>query len=128
MSTTKNNIDYIKTVQNIKSFFDEFQYLVFLLGSKNKIKLNTDGLIEIKVLTGNKISLTPIGHLVQFYMGILNDMKVLHRFILIKCYIDKQKDIITMMEIPYEIAQFKRIKKQAVLNLAEKLEMIVEKN
>ncbi|HAC2565404.1 TPA_asm: transcriptional regulator, partial [Listeria monocytogenes] len=25
MSTTKNNIDYIKTVQNIKSFFDEFQ-------------------------------------------------------------------------------------------------------
>ncbi|EAF2413752.1 transcriptional regulator, partial [Listeria monocytogenes] len=22
MSTTKNNIDYIKTVQNIKSFFD----------------------------------------------------------------------------------------------------------
>ncbi|EAD3424056.1 transcriptional regulator, partial [Listeria monocytogenes] len=23
MSTTKNNIDYIKTVQNIKSFFDE---------------------------------------------------------------------------------------------------------
>ncbi|EAD1606112.1 transcriptional regulator, partial [Listeria monocytogenes] len=26
MSTTKNNIDYIKTVQNIKSFFDEFQY------------------------------------------------------------------------------------------------------
>ncbi|EAD4180130.1 transcriptional regulator, partial [Listeria monocytogenes] len=27
MSTTKNNIDYIKTVQNIKSFFDEFQYL-----------------------------------------------------------------------------------------------------
>ncbi|EBD1621797.1 transcriptional regulator, partial [Listeria monocytogenes] len=44
MSTTKNNIDYIKTVQNIKSFFDEFQYLVFLLGSKNKIKLNTDGL------------------------------------------------------------------------------------
>ncbi|EAE7944989.1 transcriptional regulator, partial [Listeria monocytogenes] len=80
MSTTKNNIDYIKTVQNIKSFFDEFQYLVFLLGSKNKIKLNTDGLIEIKVLTGNKISLTPIGHLVQFYMGILNDMKALHRF------------------------------------------------
>ncbi|EAC2631942.1 hypothetical protein Y489_09240 [Listeria monocytogenes] len=53
VSTTKNNIDYIKTVQNIKSFFDEFQYLVFLLGSKNKIKLNTDGLIEIKVLTGN---------------------------------------------------------------------------
>lgn len=127
VSTTKNNIDYIKTVQNIKSFFDEFQYLVFLLGSKNKIKLNTDGLIEIKVLTGNKISLTPIGHLVQFYTGILNDMKALHRFILIKCYIDKQKDIITMMEIPYEIAQFKRIKKHAVLSLAEKLEMIVEK-
>ncbi|EJT8157601.1 transcriptional regulator [Listeria monocytogenes] len=128
MSTTKNNIDYIKTVQNIKRFFDEFQYLVFLIGSKNKIKLNTDGLIEIKVLTGNKISLTPIGHLVQFYMGILNDMEALHRFILIKCYIDKQKDIITMMEIPYEIAQFNRIKKHAVLNLAEKLEMIVEKN
>ncbi|OFE57443.1 ArpU family transcriptional regulator [Listeria monocytogenes] len=55
-------------------------------------------------------------------------MKALHRFILIKCYIDKQKDIITMMEIPYEIAQFKRIKKHAVLNLAEKLELIVEKN
>ncbi|EBH4262490.1 transcriptional regulator, partial [Listeria monocytogenes] len=27
----------------------------------------------------------------------------------------------------YEIAQFKRIKKHAVLNLAKKLEMIVEK-
>lgn len=79
------------------------------------------------MLTGNKISLTPIGHLVQFYLGILNDMKALHRFILIKCYIDKQKDILTMMEIPYEIAQFKRIKKHAVLSLAEKLEMIVEK-
>ncbi|EAD2919319.1 transcriptional regulator, partial [Listeria monocytogenes] len=24
------------------------------------------------MLTGNKISLTPIGHLVQFYLGILN--------------------------------------------------------
>ncbi|EAV9987081.1 transcriptional regulator, partial [Listeria monocytogenes] len=43
-------------------------------------------------------------------------------------YIDKQKDILTMMEMPYEIAQFKRIKKYAVLSLAEKLEMIVEKN
>ncbi|EAF1749960.1 transcriptional regulator, partial [Listeria monocytogenes] len=29
------------------------------------------------MLTGNKISLTPIGHLVQFYLGILNDMKAL---------------------------------------------------
>ncbi|HBM3521502.1 TPA: transcriptional regulator, partial [Listeria innocua] len=48
--------------------------------------------------------------------------------ILIKCYIDKQKDIATMMELPYEIAQFKRIKKQAVLSLAEDLEIIVEKN
>ncbi|EAH0328957.1 ArpU family transcriptional regulator, partial [Listeria monocytogenes] len=28
----------------------------------------------------------------------------------------------------YEIAQFKRIKKHGVLSLAEKLEMIVEKN
>lgn len=80
------------------------------------------------MLAGNKISLTPIGHLVQFYIGILNDMKALHRFILIKCYIDKQKDILTMLEMPYEIAQFKRIKKHAVLSLAEKLEMIVEKN
>ncbi|HHQ1205537.1 TPA: ArpU family phage packaging/lysis transcriptional regulator, partial [Listeria innocua] len=39
-----------------------------------------------------------------------------------------QKDIATMMELPYEIAQFKRIKKQAVLSLAEDLEIIVEKN
>lgn len=30
--------------------------------------------------------------------------------------------------MPYEIAQFKRIKKHGVLSLAEKLEMIVEKN
>lgn len=30
-----------------------------------------------------------------------------------------------MLEMPYEIAQFKRIKKHAVLSLAEKLEMIV---
>ncbi|HHQ1165816.1 TPA: ArpU family phage packaging/lysis transcriptional regulator, partial [Listeria innocua] len=30
--------------------------------------------------------------------------------------------------LPYEIAQFKRIKKQAVLSLAEDLEIIVEKN
>lgn len=33
-----------------------------------------------------------------------------------------------MLEMPYEIAQFKRKKKHGVLSLAEKLEMIVEKN
>ncbi|HAA0649624.1 transcriptional regulator [Listeria innocua] len=124
----KNSIDYIKTVQNVKRFFEEFQYLVFLLGPRNKIKLNSEGIIEEKLVIGDCSYLTAIGKLVQLYTEILNTMKPLYRFILIKCYIDKQKDIATMMEVPYEIAQFKRIKKQAVLSLAKELEIIVEKN
>ncbi|HHQ1011030.1 TPA: ArpU family phage packaging/lysis transcriptional regulator [Listeria innocua] len=102
--------------------------MVFLLGPRNKIKLNSEGIIEEKLVTDDSSYLTAIGKLVQLYTEILNTMKSLHRFILIKCYIDKQKDIATMMELPYEIAQFKRIKKQAVLSLAEDLEIIVEKN
>ncbi|EAD5686705.1 TPA: ArpU family phage packaging/lysis transcriptional regulator [Listeria innocua] len=124
----KNSIDYIKTVQNVKRFFEEFQYLVFLLGPRNKIQLNSEGIVEKKLITDDSSDITAIGKLVQLYTEILNTMKPLHRFILIKCYIDKQKDIATMMELPYEIAQFKRIKKQAVLSLAEDLEIIVEKN
>ncbi|EAF5657251.1 transcriptional regulator [Listeria innocua] len=124
----KNSIDYIKTVQNVKRFFEEFQYLVFLLGPRNKIKLNSEGIIEEKLVIGDCSYLTAIEKLVQLYTEILNTMKPLYRFILIKCYIDKQKDIATMMEVPYEIAQFKRIKKQAVLSLAKELEIIVEKN
>ncbi|EKY3939708.1 transcriptional regulator [Listeria innocua] len=124
----KNSIDYIKTVQNVKRFFEEFQYLVFLLGPRNKIQLNSEGIVEKKLITDDSSDITAIGKLVQLYTEILNTMKPLHRFILIKFYIDKQKDIATMMELPYEIAQFKRIKKQAVLSLAEELEIIVEKN
>ncbi|MBC1987035.1 transcriptional regulator [Listeria sp. FSL L7-0478] len=127
MSTTKNNIDYIKTVQSIKSFFEEFQYLVFLLGSKNRLQLNSEGFLEVKMLTSDKVDLTAIGHLVQLYVEILNAMKPLYRFILIKCYVDKQKDTETIMALPYELNKFKRIKKQAVLTLAEALEIITEK-
>ncbi|MBC1996720.1 transcriptional regulator [Listeria marthii] len=126
MSATKNNIDYIKTVQNVKSFFEEFQYLVFLLGSKNELKLRVDGILEV---TNNQrqVELTAIGSLVKLYIEILNTMNPLHRYVLVKCYVDKQKDDTTLIELPYKSAQYKKIKKQAVLALAEELEIIVEK-
>ncbi|HHQ1205193.1 TPA: ArpU family phage packaging/lysis transcriptional regulator, partial [Listeria innocua] len=63
----KNSIDYIKTVQNVKRFFEEFQYLVFLLGPRNKIKLNSEGIIEEKLVTDDSSYLTAIGKLVQLY-------------------------------------------------------------
>ncbi|HCJ4478241.1 TPA: hypothetical protein NR445_002209, partial [Listeria innocua] len=58
---------------------------------------------------------------------MLNQMDDLYRKILIECYVEKEKDIAVMMSLPYEIAQFKRIKRRAVLELAIIMGILVRK-
>ncbi|MCH2757936.1 hypothetical protein K3V88_14695, partial [Listeria monocytogenes] len=48
--------------------------------------------------------------LVEKYTEMLNQMYDLYRTILMECYVERKQDVEVMMDLPYEIAQFKRIK------------------
>ncbi|MBF2475926.1 transcriptional regulator [Listeria seeligeri] len=96
MLITKKNIDYIKTVQKVKHFFEEFQQLRYVSGLTLKPQLSSDGCLEESVFP------------------IRDD--------------GRKKNVAVMLELPYEIAQFKRIKKRAVLALATEMGIVVRKN
>ncbi|MBC1885833.1 transcriptional regulator [Listeria seeligeri] len=55
-------------------------------------------------------------------------MDGLYRSVLVNCYIERKKNVAVMVVLPYEIAQFKRIKKRAVLALATEMGIVVRKN
>lgn len=65
--------------------------------------------------------------LVEKYTEMLNQMDDLYRTILMECYVERKQDVAVMMDLPYEIAQFKRIKKRAVLELATLMGILVRK-
>lgn len=50
--------------------------------------------------------------LVEKYTEMLNQMDDLYRTILMECYVERKQDVAVMMDLPYEIAQFKRIKNE----------------
>ncbi|NVS31545.1 ArpU family transcriptional regulator [Listeria monocytogenes] len=54
-------------------------------------------------------------------------MDDLYRTILMECYVERKQDVAVMMDLPYEIAQFKRIKKRAVLEIATLMGILVRK-
>lgn len=134
MLITKNNIDYIKTVQKVKHFFEEFQQLRYVSGLTLKPQLSSDGFLEEPVFeepvfpVRDDEKIMSEARLVKEYTKVLNQMDKLYRNILVSCYIERKKNVAVMLELPYEIAQFKRIKKRAVLALATEMGIVVRKN
>ncbi|MBM5603949.1 hypothetical protein D8X85_00150 [Listeria seeligeri] len=129
MLITKNNIDYIKTVQKVKHFFEEFQQLRYVSGLTLKPQLSSDGFLEEPVFpVRDDEKIMNEARLVKEYTKVLNQMDKLYRNILVSCYIERKKNVAVMLELPYEIAQFKRIKKRAVLALATEMGIVVRKN
>ncbi|EAD5704510.1 ArpU family phage packaging/lysis transcriptional regulator [Listeria innocua] len=128
------DINYIKTVQEVKRFFADFQRFRVITGLSQKPFIESNGLLEtphfgsVAFSARHNIELIKEARLlVQRYTEMLNQMDDLYRKILIECYVEKEKDIAVMMSLPYEIAQFKRIKRRAVLELAIIMGILVRK-
>ncbi|WP_270998004.1 transcriptional regulator [Listeria seeligeri] len=58
---------------------------------------------------------------------MLNGMDELQRLILIRCYIDGKRDMAIALETNYGIAQYKRIKRKSVIELATRVGVVVKK-
>ncbi|MDT0017381.1 ArpU family phage packaging/lysis transcriptional regulator [Listeria swaminathanii] len=127
-------INYIKTVQEVKRFFEDFQRFRVIAGLSKKPFLLRDGLLEEPHFgtlgfsaRHNKEVIMEARWLVEKYTATLNQMDGLDRNILLECYVERKQDVAVMMDLPYEIAQFKRIKKRAVLELATIMGILVRK-
>ncbi|MBC1807717.1 hypothetical protein HCJ40_11885 [Listeria sp. FSL L7-0993] len=128
------DINYIKTVQEVKRFFADFQRFRVIAGLSKKPFLLKDGFLEEPHFgtlafsaRHNKEVIMEARWLVEKYTETLNQMDDLYRNILLECYVEQKQDVAVMMELPYEIAQFKRIKKRAVLELATIMGILVRK-
>ncbi|MCD2253802.1 ArpU family phage packaging/lysis transcriptional regulator [Listeria marthii] len=128
------DINYIKTVQEVKRFFADFQRFRVIAGlSKKPFLLRGRFLEEPHFGTlgfsarHNKEVIMEARWLVEKYTATLNQMDDLYRNILLECYVEQKQDVAVMMDLPYEIAQFKRIKKRAVLELATIMGLLVRK-
>lgn len=128
------DINYIKTVHEVKRFFTDFQRFRAIAGLSQKPCLTNNGLLEecqfgsvAFAARHNKEVIAEARWLVQKYTEKLNQMDRLYRKILLECYIERKQDVAIMMDLPYEIAQFKRIKKRAVLELASIMGILVRK-
>lgn len=127
-------INYIKTVQEVKRFFADFQRFRVISGLSQKPFLEKNGQLEEPIFSTVAFSarhakevIDEARWLVEKYTATLNQMDALHRTILLDCYIERKQDVAIMMDLPYEIAQFKRIKKRAVLELAAVLGILVRR-
>ncbi|CAK19527.1 hypothetical protein HBP72_02615 [Listeria welshimeri] len=128
------DINYIKTVHEVKRFFTDFQRFRVIAGLSQKPCLTMNGFLEecqfgsvAFAARHNKEVIAEARWLVQKYTEKLNQMDGLYRKILLECYIERKQDVAIMMDLPYEIAQFKRIKKRAVLELASIMGILVRK-
>lgn len=136
MSLTENDIDYIATVRNVKQFFKEFQQLRVVSGLSAKIRLRNDGYLEepnfrsfhlnSQIRHGKQVIIGAQG-LVNGFTEALNGMDELQRLILIRCYIDGKRDMAIALETNYGIAQYKRIKRKSVIELATRVGVVVKK-
>ncbi|AHI54727.1 ArpU family phage packaging/lysis transcriptional regulator [Listeria ivanovii] len=128
------DINYIKTVQEVKRFFADFQRFRVISGLPQKPFLEKNGQLEEAIFNTVAFSarhakevMNEAQCLVEKYTMILNQMDALYRTILLDCYIERKQDVAIMMNLPYEIAQFKRIKKRAVLEIATVVGILVRK-
>ncbi|AIS58610.1 ArpU family phage packaging/lysis transcriptional regulator [Listeria ivanovii] len=128
------DINYIKTVQEVKRFFADFQRFRVISGLPQKPFLKKNGQLEEPIFSTVAFSvrhakekMNEARWLVKKYTKILNQMDALYRTILLDCYIERKQDVAIMMDLPYEIAQFKRIKKRAVLEIATVVGILVRR-
>lgn len=129
------DIHYIKTVRAVKQFFADFQRFRVISGLPQKPFVEKNGCLETPIFNTVAFSarhekevIYEACWLVEQYTTMLNQMEALHRRILIDCYIERKQDVAIMMDLPYEIAQFKRIKKRAVLEFASVVGVLVRKS
>ncbi|EAK9513460.1 hypothetical protein FCW16_09210 [Listeria monocytogenes] len=128
------DINYIKTVHEVKRFFADFERFRMITGLSKKPHLLRNGFLEEPQFEPvafsarhNKEVILEARWLVEKYTEMLNQMDDLYRTILMECYVERKQDVAVMMDLPYEIAQFKRIKKRAVLELATLMGIFVRK-
>ncbi|EMS9062420.1 hypothetical protein WLF45_001643 [Listeria monocytogenes] len=128
------DINYIKMVQEVKRFFADFERFRMITGLSKKPQLLRNGFLEEPQFAPvafsaryNKEVILEARWLVEKYTEMLNQMDDLYRTILMECYVERKQDVAVMMDLPYEIAQFKRIKKRAVLEIATLMGILVRK-
>ncbi|EAD5507312.1 hypothetical protein GCV84_08930 [Listeria monocytogenes] len=128
------DINYIKTVHEVKRFFADFERFRVITGLSKKPHLLRNGFLEEPQFEPvafsarhNKEVILEARWLVEKYTEMLNQMDDLYRTILMECYVERKQDVAVMMDLPYEIAQFKRIKKRAVLEIATLTGILVRK-
>ncbi|MBC1375955.1 hypothetical protein HCB45_10085 [Listeria sp. FSL L7-0091] len=128
------DINYIKTVHEVKRFFVDFERFRMITGLSKKPHVLRDGFLEEPQFERvgfsaryNKEIIFEARWLVEKYTEMLNQMDELYRTILMECYVERKQDVAIMMDLPYEIAQFKRIKKRAVIELATIMGILVRK-
>ncbi|EDN9404493.1 hypothetical protein SD231_002557 [Listeria monocytogenes] len=128
------DINYIKTVHEVKRFFADFERFRMITGLSKNPHLLRNGFLEEPQFEPvafsarhNKEVILEARWLVEKYTEMLNQMDDLYRTILMECYVERKQDVAVMMDLPYEIAQFKRIKKRAVLELATLMGILVRK-
>ncbi|EAG1710697.1 hypothetical protein BBW87_08735 [Listeria monocytogenes] len=117
------DINYIKTVQEVKRFFADFERFRVITGLSKKPQFEPVAFSA----RHNKEVILEARWLVEKYTEMLNQMDDLYRTILMECYVERKQDVAVMMDLPYEIAQFKRIKKRAVLEIATLMGILVRK-
>ncbi|EAE6700107.1 hypothetical protein BG453_02975 [Listeria monocytogenes] len=105
------DINYIKTVQEVKRFFADFERFRVITGLSKKPHLLRNGFLEEPQFAPvafsarhNKEVILEARWLVEKYTEMLNQMDDLYRTILMECYVERKQDVAVMMDLPYEIA------------------------
>lgn len=99
------DINYIKTVQEVKRFFADFERFRMITGLSKKPHLLRNGFLEEPQFEPvafsarhNKEVILEARWLVEKYTEMLNQMDDLYRTILMECYVERKQDVAVMMD------------------------------
>ncbi|EAE2723140.1 hypothetical protein AWK91_15080 [Listeria monocytogenes] len=135
-----DKIDYIKTVRALKEFFRKYKALRVMAGERKYPTLTTTYTItppnfgnefhskveEAAIHNVDNVHAAQVA--VKKYDVIINQLEAIHRKIILESFLHDQQDVDIMIDIPYEIAQYKREKRAAVIELATTLDIEVLKS
>ncbi|EGH8246295.1 hypothetical protein MO224_000034 [Listeria monocytogenes] len=133
------DINYIQTVRAIKKFFKDYLMLRVMAGSHKLPNITSTYKITPPDFSNefhSKVEDAAIHNVdnvhaaqeaIKRYDAILNQLNHIHRKILFEKYIHNYQDVVIMIDIPYEVAQYKREKRAAVIELATTLNIEVLK-
>ncbi|EAF1189776.1 hypothetical protein CHN66_06000 [Listeria monocytogenes] len=127
------DINYIRTRKAIEKFFNDYLLMRLMAGSCKLPTMTTTYKITPPTFSNefhSKVEDAAIHNVdnvhtaqesVKRYEAILNQLDHMHRKILFEKYIHGYQDKEIMLDIPYEVRQYRREKRKAVIELATAL-------